>query len=195
MPKDIDVELGLSIKPLSSNDNNRQSTGGSTTSTAGTSSVENSDAVDSTGTKVTSSPSSLDFDTGGSLPTRHASKETTDNNYDDFLTFINDEEYTPNELFYPSKKILQSFHPHSKKSKNQQQLPTYSFLIKDDNGREIRSSLPKTKWWHYIFIFSFISFVACIIQLWVSNFRYSYGFSLLSIGEVYIFAFCVVVYL
>jgi len=138
--------------------------------------------------------SSLDSaDTIGSLP-RRASKV---DDFDNFLAFINDEEPPPpttdeaentmvdlksillddrsvrevdgsERSTSPSKKILQSFRYTKKNSKNHQsQLPTYSFLIKDDNnGRDI--TLPNTKWWHYIFIFSLVSLLVCIIQLWVS---------------------------
>jgi len=140
--------------------------------------------------------SSIDSDTVTSLPTRRASNNKLDD-FDNFLAFINDEEPPPattdeaentrvdlksillddrsvrevdgsERSTSPSKKILQSFRYTKKNSKNHQsQLPTYSFLIKDDNnGRDI--TLPNTKWWHYIFVFSFVSLLVCIIQLWVS---------------------------
>lgn len=141
--------------------------------------------------------SSIDSaDTIGSLPPRRASEV---DDYDNFLAFINDEEppatteevkdtttvelksvllndsYDDNKQdssersTSPSKKILQSFRYTKKNSKNHHQLPTYSFLIKDDNnGRDMSITLPNTKWWHYIFLVSFVSLLACIIQLWVS---------------------------
>ena len=147
----------------------------------------------------TRTTTSIGSDTIGSLP-RRASKV---DDYDNFLAFINDEEppatteevkdtttvelksvllndsYDDNKQdssersTSPSKKILQSFRYTKKNSKNHQsQLPTYSFLIKDDNnGRDI--TLPNTKWWHYIFIFSFVSLLVCIIQLWVSCISFS----------------------
>ena len=46
-------------------------------------------------------------------------------------------------------------------------LPTYSFLEKDrSSSKEDRLSIPKTSWWHGVFFFSVISFIACIVTLW-----------------------------
>ena len=38
--------------------------------------------------------------------------------------------------------------------------------LRDDDVRDQGSLLPTTKWWHGVFIFSFISLSACIITLW-----------------------------
>lgn len=46
-------------------------------------------------------------------------------------------------------------------------LPTYDFLQKEHEAKEGGGSIrPATKWWHGVFIFSFISMIACIITLW-----------------------------
>lgn len=46
-------------------------------------------------------------------------------------------------------------------------LPSYEFLLQNEGGsKEEGSLLPNTKWWHGVFIFSFVAFLACIITLW-----------------------------
>ena len=195
LPKDIDVELGLSID--NSNDiksNNRPKfrpyqPSPNTNNERRRSSYIPRRTSDESKRSTGTAASSIDLDTVASLPRRTSNNKMDD--YDNFLAFINDEEPPPattevdntttvvdlksvimdssERSTSPSKKILQSFRYTKKNSKNhhQSQLPTYSFLIKDDNnGRDI--TLPNTKWWHYIFIFSFVSLLVCIIQLWVS---------------------------
>lgn len=197
LPKDIDVvELGLSIDDIKPSSNNRpkfRPYQPSSSNTRRSSYIPRRTSDESKRSTVTTTSSLDSADTIGSLP-RRASKV---DDYDNFLAFINDEEPPPattdeaentrvdlksillddrsvrevdgsERSTSPSKKILQSFRYTKKNSKNHQsQLPTYSFLIKDDNnGRDI--TLPNTKWWHYIFIFSLVSLLVCIIQLWVS---------------------------
>ena len=62
-----------------------------------------------------------------------------------------------------SNQLMSSF-GFNKSNKNNKYLPTYSFLEKDDH--DDKSSLPKTSWWHYVFVFSCISFIACVVTLW-----------------------------
>ena len=46
-------------------------------------------------------------------------------------------------------------------------LPSYEFLLQNEGGgKEERSLLPNTKWWHGVFIFSLVAVLACIITLW-----------------------------
>jgi hypothetical protein len=62
-----------------------------------------------------------------------------------------------------SNQLMSSF-GFNRSNKNNKYLPTYSFLEKDDH--DDKSSLPKTSWWHYVFVFSCISFIACVVTLW-----------------------------
>ena len=195
LPKDIDVvELGLSIDDIKQSSNNRpkfrqyQPSSNNNNERRRSSYIPRRTSDESKRSTVTTT-SSIDSDTVASLP-RSVSKNKVDD-YDNFLAFINDEEPPPptteevdttttvdlksiimnnsERSTSPSKKILQSF-CYTKKN---HQLPTYSFLIKDDNnGRDI--TLPNTKWWHYIFIFSFVSLLVSIIQLWVSSISFSW---------------------
>ncbi|EJK59461.1 hypothetical protein THAOC_20318 [Thalassiosira oceanica] len=46
-------------------------------------------------------------------------------------------------------------------------LPSYEFLLQNEGGsKEERSLLPNTKWWHGVFFFSLVAFLACIVTLW-----------------------------
>ena len=136
----------------------------------------------STTSTIASSTSSAKSSTGNT--------SSDGDDYEDFLTFLNKGENHNNDNLNPqsspnvdvsresdvvsekssiSNKLKSSFGLSFKSNKRQRQnmqLPTYEFLVKDNHDGA--STLPKTSWWHGVFFFSFISLIACIITLWVS---------------------------
>lgn len=44
-------------------------------------------------------------------------------------------------------------------------LPNYDYLLRDAPP-QTTSIVPKTSWWHWVFVFSVVSFLACVITLW-----------------------------
>ena len=142
----------------------------------------------STTSTIASSASSAKSSTVDPLPNENTSSDGDD--YDDFLAFLTKGENHNNDNLNPqssptvdvsresdvvsekssiSNKLKSSFGLSFKSNKRQRQnmqLPTYEFLVKDNHDGA--STLPKTSWWHGVFFFSFISLIACIITLWVS---------------------------
>lgn len=76
--------------------------------------------------------------------------------------------YTPFHRNCPSlrKRLGNGKKEEDRICKSLRKLPTYDFLQKDDEEKVGGSLLPRAKWWHGVFLFSLMSIIASIVNLW-----------------------------